>query len=75
MLWQAIAVGVNCTSPQFITPLVRTARAECGDRAIVVYPNSGEEWDGEKHRWKPGTDQQLRAFEAQTKEWCALLTS
>jgi homocysteine S-methyltransferase len=43
-------VGVNCTAPRFIAPIVRSARAAT-DRPIVVYPNSGERYDAAAGRW------------------------
>ena len=45
-----IAVGVNCTSPEFVEDLVRVARG-LTNKAIVVYPNRGGGWDAETKRW------------------------
>lgn len=43
---QVAAVGLNCTAPQFVESLLRSARARCGsDAVLVAYPNSGEVWD------------------------------
>ncbi|MEO8229563.1 MAG: homocysteine S-methyltransferase [Chloroflexota bacterium] len=52
-----VAVGINCTAPEHAEELVRRARAET-DKAIVVYPNSGETWDPRARRWtgRVGTD-------------------
>jgi homocysteine S-methyltransferase len=47
---QVVAVGINCTAPQFILPLVSEVR-RVSDRPIVVYPNSGEEYDALSKRW------------------------
>jgi homocysteine S-methyltransferase len=44
------AVGVNCTPPHLITPLVRAIRGAT-DKPIVVYPNSGELYDAATGRW------------------------
>jgi homocysteine S-methyltransferase len=44
------AVGVNCTSPEHVEELVRVARTLTA-LPIVVYPNSGERWDGHGRRW------------------------
>ena len=46
---QVLAVGVNCTAPEHIAPLLRAAAGI--DRPLVAYPNSGEEWDAEAQRW------------------------
>merc|ERR1712226_1207101 len=47
---QVQAVGVNCTSPHLITPLIKLMRAET-KRRLVVYPNSGETWDSDAGQW------------------------
>ena len=51
---QVIAVGVNCTPPQFIEPLIKIARANTG-KHIAVYPNKGEAWDAVRKCWIPGS--------------------
>jgi len=45
-----IAVGVNCVRPEIVGAAIRALRAGT-DKAIVVYPNSGEHWDGQTHDW------------------------
>lgn len=45
------AVGINCTPPQFILPLIAEVRSACPDKEIVVYPNSGEIYHVEKNTW------------------------
>jgi homocysteine S-methyltransferase len=47
---QVVAVGVNCTAPQYITPLLRRMRART-DRPLVIYPNSGESYDAASKQW------------------------
>jgi homocysteine S-methyltransferase len=47
---EVIAVGVNCTNPAYVTPLVRAA-ATASAKPVVVYPNSGEGWDPERRCW------------------------
>lgn len=44
------AVGINCSHPSEVLPAIRAAGAVT-DRAIVVYPNSGEVWDGAARNW------------------------
>ncbi|XP_059453185.1 homocysteine S-methyltransferase 1 [Corylus avellana] len=46
------AVGINCAPPQFIEALISKFK-ELTKKAIVVYPNSGEVWDGKAKRWLP----------------------
>jgi homocysteine S-methyltransferase len=49
---QIAAVGVNCTAPEFITPLIHEIRSVTA-KPVVVYPNSGEGWDAEARSWTP----------------------
>ncbi len=51
---QVVAVGLNCTPPSFVEPLLRSA-AGATSKPLLVYPNSGESWDGAAHCWLPGT--------------------
>ncbi|VVB04082.1 unnamed protein product [Arabis nemorensis] len=46
------AVGINCAPPQFIENLIREF-SKLTKKAIVVYPNSGEVWDGKAKKWLP----------------------
>ncbi|MEV4923237.1 homocysteine S-methyltransferase [Streptomyces roseoverticillatus] len=48
---QVVAVGVNCCTPADADEAVRTA-AEAARKPVVVYPNSGEEWDAAARSWK-----------------------
>ena len=50
------AIGVNCTAPEFITPLMCAAR-EVTDRLLMAYPNAGEIFDPAAKTWKPATRQ------------------
>jgi homocysteine S-methyltransferase len=45
-----IAVGVNCTDPRGLAPLLTEAYAE-SHLPVVAYPNSGEAWDGVRRMW------------------------
>lgn len=47
---QVAAIGVNCTAPQLVEPLIGALRGATG-KPIVVYPNSGEAWDAAAVRW------------------------
>ena len=44
----AMAVGINCTPPELITELLRSAKS---GKPFVVYPNSGRSWDAVKKEW------------------------
>ncbi|MFD4899073.1 homocysteine S-methyltransferase [Streptomyces sp. NPDC058411] len=60
---QVVAVGVNCCDPADAGRAVETAAAT--GKPVVVYPNSGEEWDADGRGWTgKGT------FEAgRVREW------
>jgi len=47
---QVVAVGVNCTQPDYIAELIGRAKAAT-EKPVIVYPNSGEAWDAEHRRW------------------------
>jgi len=63
---QVAAVGVNCTSPKFVSSLIREAK-KATDKPILVYPNSGETYNAALHDWdgKPVCD----SYADQAKEW------
>ena len=44
----AMAVGINCTKPELITELLRSAKSS---KPFIVYPNSGRVWDAENKVW------------------------
>ena len=48
---QVEGVGVNCTRSEYVNELCGVIRRGT-DRTIVVYPNSGEDWDSVGKVWK-----------------------
>ncbi|MEV7928944.1 MULTISPECIES: homocysteine S-methyltransferase [unclassified Kitasatospora] len=48
---EVLAVGVNCCTPQDADRAVALA-AEVTGKPVVVYPNSGEEWDAARRDWR-----------------------
>src|SRR5882757_1541581 len=50
-----IAIGINCTAPRHILPLIQAIRAVAAKR-IAVYPNSGETWVPETRGWTGTSD-------------------
>ncbi|XP_059655512.1 homocysteine S-methyltransferase 1 [Cornus florida] len=46
------AVGINCAPPHFVQGLIQKF-GELTEKAVIVYPNSGEVWDGIAKRWLP----------------------
>jgi homocysteine S-methyltransferase len=63
---QIAAVGVNCTPPQYITPLLRRMH-DNSDKPLVVYPNSGEFYDASSKQWS-GDSGRLK-FGDQARRW------
>jgi homocysteine S-methyltransferase len=47
---EIVAVGVNCCAPVDVLGAVITARRVTG-KPVIVYPNSGEVWDGANRVW------------------------
>jgi homocysteine S-methyltransferase len=65
---QIVAVGINCTAPQYIVPLLRHMSGRT-DKPLLVYPNSGEHYDAPARRWI-GTAG-ATPFAEQARTWCA----
>ena len=45
------AIGINCTPPRLILKLIEQIKVAAPDKAIIVYPNSGEKYDAGNHSW------------------------
>jgi homocysteine S-methyltransferase len=63
---QITAIGVNCTSPKFISSLIGEAK-KATEKPILVYPNSGETYNAEKNDWNG--DPVFESFGEQAREW------
>lgn len=63
---QVLAVGVNCTPPQFVAALLEQANRHT-TKPLVAYPNSGEGWDAKNHCWLPG--QSGKTLATYAEEW------
>ena len=63
---QVAAVGVNCTAPEFIGPLLDIAR-KVTDLPLIVYPNSGESFDPATRSWIETPD--VRGIPELAAEW------
>ncbi|TVU49232.1 hypothetical protein EJB05_00530, partial [Eragrostis curvula] len=62
------AVGINCTPPRFIHGLILSIR-KVTDKPILIYPNSGERYDGEKKEWVESTGVSEGDFVSYVSEW------
>ena len=45
-----MAVGVNCTAPENVAPLLESAAGV--KSPLAAYPNSGEAWNAAKQEWE-----------------------
>ena len=63
---QIAAIGINCTSPKYISALIHEAK-KMTNKPVLVYPNSGETYDATKNDWNG--DLVLDSFGEQAREW------
>lgn len=67
---QVLAIGINCTAPHLITPLIGEAQAGlAGRKPIIIYPNSGESWDASRRTWLGHAD--ASGFTGLARNWFA----
>lgn len=52
---QVAAVGINCTAPEHVGSLIAEIRKGT-DKPIIVYPNSGEQYDSKAKIWGGKSD-------------------
>jgi len=63
---EVVAVGVNCCAPSDVPEAIAAAR-EATAKPVIVYPNSGEEWDARRRAWTG----RPRYSAAQPRQWIA----
>lgn len=63
---QVAAVGINCTAPNYVSSLIKEIK-EVSKKAIVAYPNSGEEYDANTKDWHGKTSD--KCFCESCKSW------
>lgn len=63
---QIAAIGINCSSPKFITSLINEIKVQTA-KPIIVYPNSGEEYDAGSKTWNSMSSSEH--FTSSTKDW------
>jgi len=66
---QVIAIGINCTAPQYIEALIKTGKANTV-KPIIVYPNKGEVYDAVDKVWLPSMAHHVH-FIDDAKVWYA----
>lgn len=65
---QVFAVGVNCIDLHQLTPIIQTVKANT-NKAVVVYPNSGERYNPVTKTWDATPDE--LNFKTETGTWLA----
>jgi len=63
---QIVAIGINCTSPKYISPLIHEA-SQVTKKPVLAYPNSGETYDAAKNDWNG--DPVSQSFGEEAREW------
>ena len=63
---EVVAVGVNCCAPSDVLAAIAAAR-EVTRKPVIVYPNSGEEWDARRRAWTGRS----RYSAGQPRQWMA----
>jgi Homocysteine/selenocysteine methylase (S-methylmethionine-dependent) len=63
---QIAAIGINCTSPKYISSLIREAK-KATEKPILVYPNSGESYNAAKNDWDGNPV--FQSFGEEAREW------
>ena len=48
---EVAAIGINCTAPQYVESLIKEI-VKVTDKPVVVYPNSGEDYDAGSKSWE-----------------------
>ncbi|XP_028780846.1 homocysteine S-methyltransferase 1-like [Neltuma alba] len=62
------AVGINCAPPHFMENIISKFK-QLTKKAIIVYPNSGEVWDGRAKKWLPSKCFNDDNFELHARRW------
>ena len=63
---QVAAIGINCTAPQYVKSLIEIIRSQT-NKPILVYPNSGEQYDATTKDWHGVSAE--NSFADYTKQW------
>lgn len=64
---QIVAIGANCTAPRYISSLIQQVQIGAPGKEVIVYPNSGEVYDGQQKNWLEPPDPY--EFSAASLEW------
>ncbi|KAG9451947.1 hypothetical protein H6P81_004851 [Aristolochia fimbriata] len=65
---KVVAVGINCTPPRFIHGLISSIK-KVTRKPILIYPNSGETYDGDRKEWVESTGVSDDDFVSYVSKW------
>jgi homocysteine S-methyltransferase len=63
---RVVAVGINCTAPEFIPSLIHEAKAAT-QKPVLVYPNSGERYEAVTKTWHSSPSS--LGWEGASRDW------
>ncbi|WP_298831509.1 homocysteine S-methyltransferase [uncultured Planococcus sp.] len=63
---QAAAIGINCSAPHIIESLINEVKSQTS-KPVIVYPNSGEEYNPASKTWGKGSS--ADQFTSNTRRW------
>lgn len=63
-----LAIGVNCTPPQYVAELLASVRGHTR-KPLLTYPNAGETYDPVAKRWQPHTAGALLTLASACGSW------
>lgn len=63
---QVAAIGINCTAPAYVNSLIEEIKTN-SKKPIIVYPNSGEEYDANSKTWHG--DSSSCSYGGNAKNW------
>jgi len=63
------AVGINCTSPKYVSELIKILKIKSNKKKTIIYPNSGQKYNAKIKKWI-GNKENL--FDTYIDEWINL---
>jgi homocysteine S-methyltransferase len=64
---KVFAVGVNCCAPGIVTGAIARIRAAAPRKLVVVYPNSGQQYDADARDWQG--DGEMPHWSDEARRW------
>jgi homocysteine S-methyltransferase len=64
---KVFAIGVNCCAPGIVAAAIAGIRSAAPDKLVVVYPNSGQQYDADARDWQG--DAELPHWSEEAQRW------